>query len=57
MDWHGKKKPNTDDLSVYDLPALNALIDQYEPPKMKGVDPKPESGQQIRQTGSEDHIS
>lgn len=56
MDWQDKKKPDTDDLSIYNLPALNAVIDQYEPPKTKGADSKPESGKQIRQTDKDDRL-
>lgn len=36
MDSQKKKKADTDHLSIYDLPALNAVIDQYEPPQSKG---------------------
>lgn len=40
MDWQDKKKPDTDKLSIYDLPALNAVINQYEPSNAKGADPQ-----------------
>ena len=46
MDSQKKKKTDTDHLSIYDLPALNAVIDQYEQPKTKGVEPKSENGSQ-----------
>lgn len=46
MDRQDKKKPDTDHLSIYDLPALNAVIDQYEQPKTKGVEPKSENASQ-----------
>lgn len=46
MDWQDKKKPDTDHLSIYDLPTLNAVIHQYEPPKAKGVEPKAENAEQ-----------
>lgn len=51
MDWQEKKKPDTDNLSIYDLPALNAVIDQYEPPKAKGADPRPQDGEQNSPSG------
>ena len=46
MDWQDKKKPDTDNLSIYDLPALNAVINRFEPPKAKGADPGPQDGKQ-----------
>ena len=51
MDWQDKKKTDTDKLSIYDLPALNAVIDQYEPPKSKGADPSPQNGKQHPPSG------
>lgn len=31
------QQPNTDNMSIYDLPALNAVISQYEEPYMKAI--------------------
>ena len=51
MDSQKKKKTDTDHLSIYDLPALNAVIDRYEPPKTKGVEPKSVNGNQHPNSG------
>lgn len=44
MDSKESKKLDTDNLSIYNLPALNASIDQFELPQAKGVDQKSETG-------------
>ena len=43
MDSKKKQKPDTDNLSIYDLPTLNAVIDQFEQPQSKGGDQGVES--------------
>lgn len=48
MDSKEKKKPDTDNLSIYDLPTLNAVIDRYEPTQAKGADPKSDSGSSVQ---------
>ncbi len=44
MDSKKKKTTDTDHLSIYDLPTLNSVIDQYEPPQAKGTDPESGTG-------------
>ena len=39
-----KKEPQaTDHISIYDLPVLNAFIDQHEQPQAKGAVPQSET--------------
>ena len=51
MDRQDKKKADTDKLTIYDLPALNAVIDQYEPRNAKGAEPGSRNSEQQPPSG------
>lgn len=51
MDSHDKKELDARKLSIYDLPALNAVIDQYEPPNAKGAELRSRNSEQQPPSG------